>query len=91
MDRVSGKVIYTAMLNQRGGFESDLTAVRITGDHFRLFVGTTAIKRDLAWLIRHVEPGERVDLEDFYPAICSYRAHGTASSRCCCQIGGRCP
>jgi len=64
MDRLPGKVIYTAMLNQRGGFESDLTAVRITDDHYRLFVGTTAIKRDLAWLIRHVEPGERVDLED---------------------------
>ncbi|MER9191606.1 GcvT family protein [Mesorhizobium australicum] len=53
MARAPGSVIYTAMLNGRGTFESDLTAQRIAEDHYRLFVGTTAIKRDLAWLRRH--------------------------------------
>lgn len=52
MARKPGSVIYTAMLNDRGTFESDLTAQRIGPDHYRLFVGTTAIKRDLAWLRR---------------------------------------
>lgn len=55
MARAPGSVIYTAMLNERGTFESDLTAQRIATDHYRLFVGTTAIKRDLAWLRRHSE------------------------------------
>ncbi len=64
MDRQPGQVIYTAMLNQRGGFESDLTAIRISEDHYRLFVGTTAIKRDLAWLSRNLADGERVSLVD---------------------------
>ncbi len=53
VNRPPGSVIYTAMLNERGTFESDLTAQRIASDHYRLFVGTTAIKRDLAWLHRH--------------------------------------
>lgn len=55
MARLPGSVIYTAMLNERGTFESDLTAQRISTDHYRLFVGTAAIRRDMAWLRRHVD------------------------------------
>lgn len=61
--RAPGSVIYTAMLNERGTFESDLTAQRIAEDHYRLFVGTNAIKRDLAWMRRHSE-GFDVTLTD---------------------------
>ncbi len=53
--RPPGSVIYTAVLNERGTFESDITAQRISDDHYRLFVGTSAIKRDLAWFRRHAE------------------------------------
>lgn len=49
MGKPPGSAIYTAVLNERGTFESDITAQRIAEDHFRLFVGTTSIKRDLAW------------------------------------------
>ena len=63
VDRPPGSVIYTAMLNARGTFESDLTAQRLEKDHFRLFTGTSAIRRDLAWLSRHAE-GYRVSLAD---------------------------
>lgn len=52
MSREPGTVIYSAVLNERGTFESDITAQRISKDHYRLFVGTTAIKRDLAWFSR---------------------------------------
>ncbi len=63
MDKPAGSAIYTALLNERGGYESDLTAQRIADDHYRLFVGTAAIKRDLAWLRRH-QPGFDVTLTD---------------------------
>ncbi len=53
MDRPPGRAIYTVMVNERGGVESDLTAVRLAADHYRLYVGTTAIRRDLSWLQRH--------------------------------------
>ena len=52
MARAPGTVIYTAVLNERGTFESDITAQRIADDHYRLFVGTNAIRRDLAWFSR---------------------------------------
>lgn len=61
--RKPGSVIYTAVLNERGTFESDITAQRIAEDHYRLFVGTTSIKRDLAWFRRHAD-GFDVTLED---------------------------
>ena len=63
MDRPAGRAIYTAMLNERGGMESDLTAARLADDHYRLFVGTTARRRDMAWLSRHLDPAED-ELED---------------------------
>ncbi|MFT5448434.1 MAG: glycine cleavage system aminomethyltransferase T/glycine [Gammaproteobacteria bacterium] len=64
MRRAPGRAVYTAMLNERGGFESDLTALRLADAHYRLYVGTTAIKRDLAWLNRQLDEGEQVTLTD---------------------------
>ena len=55
MDRPPGRPIYTAMLNERGGIISDLTTVRLAEYRYRLYVGTMSIRRDLAWLQRHVE------------------------------------
>ena len=52
MGRVPGSVIYSAVLNERGTFESDITVHRIAADHYRLFVGTNAVRRDLAWFSR---------------------------------------
>ena len=54
MDRRPGRAVYTAMLNEAGGIESDLTALRLGDEHYRLYVGTTSARRDLAWLRRHV-------------------------------------
>ena len=63
MARAPGRATYTALLNERGGFESDLTAQRLGTAHYRLYTGTAAIKRDLAWLRRHL--GDlRVTLRD---------------------------
>jgi len=64
MTRPPGRAIYTAMLNQRGGYESDLTALRLTSDEYRLYVGSSAIRRDLAWLERHRQPDEQVEIID---------------------------
>ena len=64
MARPPGRAIYTAILNEAGGFESDLTALRLSDECYRLYVGTTAIKRDLAWLRRHLKDGERVTMTD---------------------------
>ncbi|MEM7251218.1 MAG: FAD-dependent oxidoreductase [Pseudomonadota bacterium] len=66
--RAPGRVIYTAMLNERGGFESDLTAMRISEDDYLLYVGTQSIKRDRVWLERWRE-SSTVTIDDVTEAI----------------------
>ena len=55
MAREPGAAIYTAVLNERGTYESDLTALRLAADRYRLYTGTAAIARDLAWFRRHAD------------------------------------
>lgn len=86
MARAPGSVIYTAMLNARGTFESDLTAQRITDTHYRLFVGTAAIKRDLAWLRRHAE-GFDVTLTDSTTDYAVLALMGPEAARIVAQTG----
>ncbi len=55
MAKPAGSVVCTAILNARGTYESDITGQRLTADHYRLFVGANAIKRDLAWFRAHAD------------------------------------
>lgn len=64
MSRPVGYAVYTAMLNERGGFESDLTALRLDDESYRLYVGTTSVKRDMAWLNNNIKTGEQVSIKD---------------------------
>ncbi len=59
-----GSIVYTAMLNERGGFESDLTVTR-TGDEEYLIVtaGSTA-RRDFGWIRKRVPDGAHAFLTD---------------------------
>ncbi|ESY49428.1 GcvT family protein [Mesorhizobium sp. RSR380A] len=54
MDVAPGKIVYTQMLNQRGGIESDLTVSRLSETAYFLVVPGATLQRDLAWLRRHV-------------------------------------
>ena len=64
IDRIPGSVIYTAMLNERGGFMSDLTVLRLAEQQFVMYVNTNAVARDLAWLESHRTPEHSLELED---------------------------
>lgn len=50
-----GRVVYTAMLNERGGTESDLTVVRIAPDDFMIVTGAGQATKDLWWIRRAIE------------------------------------
>ncbi|WP_424971628.1 GcvT family protein [Dinoroseobacter sp. S76] len=54
MDVPQGKIVYTQMLNQRGGIECDLTVTRLSETAYFLVVPAATVHRDLAWLRRHV-------------------------------------
>ncbi len=86
MARPAGSVIYTAMLNERGTFVTDLTAQRITDDHYRLFVGTNAIKRDLHWLKTHCE-GYDISIEDVTEKYAVLALMGPASADIARKLG----
>ena len=84
--RPAGSVIYTAILNERGTFESDITAQRLSPTHYRLFTGTNAIRRDLAWLRRHLK-GFEVTLRDRTEDFAVLALMGPQSSAIATAIG----
>ncbi len=52
-----GKVVYTQLLNQRGGIEADLTVTRLAEDTFFIVTAGVTEIRDFDWLSRHI-PGD---------------------------------
>ncbi len=54
MDVAVGKIVYTQMLNAKGGIESDLTVTRLSETAFLLVVPGATLQRDLAWLRAHL-------------------------------------
>jgi sarcosine dehydrogenase len=59
-----GRVVYTGMLNERGGFESDLTVTRLGADAYLIVTGSAQTTRDADWIRRHIPDGARVALTD---------------------------
>ena len=53
IDVAPGRIVYTQMLNRRGGIESDLTVTRLSETAFLLVVPGATLQRDLSWLKRH--------------------------------------
>ena len=59
-----GRIVYSALLNPRGGIECDLTISRLAPDRFLLVTGTAFGQHDLAWLRRHLPDDGSVQLND---------------------------
>ena len=64
MDVAPGRMVYTPMLNERGGFESDVTVTRLAADRFLIVTGSAQTPRDLDWIARHTRAGESAALVD---------------------------
>ena len=57
-----GQVVYSGMFNEHGGFESDLTVIRLAPDEFQLISGSAQTTRDLDWISRQIQPHEHVEI-----------------------------
>ncbi|WP_289017640.1 FAD-dependent oxidoreductase [uncultured Ornithinimicrobium sp.] len=58
-----GRVVYTPVLDEAGGFRSDLTVMRLGRDHFRVVTGGAHGMVDKKWFADHLPEGaELVDL-----------------------------
>jgi glycine cleavage system aminomethyltransferase T/glycine/D-amino acid oxidase-like deaminating enzyme len=54
LDVPVGRVVYTSLLNEAGGFVGDLTIMRLGPRHFRVVTGGATGMMDLQWFARHL-------------------------------------
>ncbi len=64
VDRPVGTVVYTSMLNRRGGIECDFTVTRLALDRFRIITGAAFGTHDRGWIAAHLPPDGTVSLSD---------------------------
>ncbi|MCH9671696.1 MAG: FAD-dependent oxidoreductase [Gammaproteobacteria bacterium] len=84
--RAPGRVIYTAVLSERGTYAGDITLQRLDYEHYRLFVGADAIQRDFAWFERHAH-GYDVRIEDRTEDFAVLGLMGPDTERICASLG----
>lgn len=63
LDKPIGSVVYTQMLNPRGGIECDFTVTRLAADQFQIVTGTAFGAHDLMHIQTHA-PSDGVLVED---------------------------
>src|SRR5881296_1689239 len=54
VDVPPGRIVYTQMLNSRGGIEADLTVTRLSADAFLVVAGAAAATHNTHWIRRHL-------------------------------------
>ncbi len=86
------KMVYTAMLNERGGFESDLTIIRQKpdrfGDRFLIVTGSAQTTRDFDWISRHIAPTEHAILTDISALYCVLSIMGPNAETLLARVSG---
>jgi glycine cleavage system aminomethyltransferase T/glycine/D-amino acid oxidase-like deaminating enzyme len=73
IDKAIGRVVYTQLLNEKGGIEADLTVTRLADDRFRVVTGTATGRRDRSWIEAHLPADGSVRTEDVtsrYACLC---------------------
>lgn len=65
--KVSGKALYSCMLNEQGGVIDDLIVYLLADDFFRMVVNASTREKDLAWIRQHAAAFdvEVVERDDF--------------------------
>ena len=76
MDKPVGSVIYTQMLNSRGGIECDLTVTRLGPEQFMIVTGSAFGVHDLDWIRRHLPDGAPITVRDMTAEHCCFGLWG---------------
>jgi 4-methylaminobutanoate oxidase (formaldehyde-forming) len=74
-----GRAVYTAMLNERGGYEADVTVTRLSHDAYMLVTGSASVQRDLDWIRRHIREDQHVSVTDITSSYAVYGVMGPKS------------
>jgi 4-methylaminobutanoate oxidase (formaldehyde-forming) len=64
IDRPVGSIVYTQLLDRRGGIQADLTVTRLAADRFMLVTGTAYGNHDIGWLRSNQPEDGSVDIRD---------------------------
>ena len=78
IDVPAGKLVYTHMLNHRGGIETDITVNRLSEDCFLVISSATVHARDKAWIETHLGEG-LITLTDVTSSYAVLSLQGPAS------------
>ncbi len=75
----TGRTVYTALLNERGTYESDLTVTRIGVEEFMLVSSSATTERDQDWIRRNIATGLDARIVDVTSAYAVYGVMGPKS------------
>ena len=64
-----GRVVYTGLLNSRGGYEADVTITRTGAEEFLYVTSSASVERDRDWINRHIGVDDHVDVVDVSSAF----------------------
>ncbi len=87
IDVAPGRMVYTALLNERGGFESDLTITRLGAESFLLVTGSAQPARDADWIARHTRANESALLTDVSALTAVLSVMGPSAKELLCRVG----
>ncbi len=79
VDVAIGQTVYTGMLNEAGGYESDLTVMRLAENDFLLVTGSAQAVRDANWINRNMLADEHAFLTDVTSAFSIFSVMGPKS------------
>ena len=82
-----GRAVYTGMLNERAGYEADVTVTRLAPDRYLLVTSAASPVRDAAWIERHLRVGEHVSVVDVSSAFAVLGVMGPASRELLGRLG----
>ena len=68
LDVAPGRVVYTSLLDERGGFKADLTIMRLAADHFRVVTGGATGMAEKKWFAGHLPADGTAALADLTSA-----------------------
>jgi len=74
-----GRMVYTGMLNPRGGYETDLTVTRLAADRYMIVTGTAQTVRDADWIRRNIAGDAHAMLSDIGSAYAVLSVMGPRS------------
>ncbi len=81
-----GKLVYTHMLNNRGGIETDITVNRLSETQFLVISSATIQPRDKSWIERHLDAERHVFLSDVTSNYAVLSLQGPRSRDLLCTV-----